>query len=83
WPGFDTSFGSTFWSLLPAFVLVTIIGAVETIGDSVAIQRVSWGRPRAVDYRVVQGAVAADGTGNLLSGLAGTVPNTTYSTTVA
>jgi len=83
WPGFDLSFGSAFWSLLPAFVLVTIIGAVETIGDSVAIQRVSWRQPRAVDYRVVQGAVAADGTGNLLSGLAGTVPNTTYSTSVS
>ena len=83
WPGFDSSFGSAFWSFLPAFVLVTIIGAVETIGDSVAIQRVSWRQPRAVDYRVVQGAVAADGTGNLLSGLAGTVPNTTYSTSVS
>ena len=83
WPGFDLSFGSAFWSFLPAFVLVTIIGAVETIGDSVAIQRVSWRKPRAVDYRVVQGAVAADGTGNLLSGLAGTVPNTTYSTSVS
>ena len=83
WPGFDISFDSAFWSLLPAFVLVTIIGAVETIGDSVAIQRVSWRKPRAVDYRVVQGAVAADGTGNLLSGLAGTMPNTTYSTSVS
>jgi len=83
WPGFDVSFGSAFWSLLPAFVIVTIIGAVETIGDSVAIQRVSWRNPRAVDYRVVQGAVAADGTGNLLSGVAGTVPNTTYSTSVS
>ena len=83
WPGFDLSFDAAFWSLLPAFVLVTIIGAVETIGDSVAIQRVSWRKPKAVDYRVVQGAVAADGTGNLLSGLAGTVPNTTYSTSVS
>ena len=83
WPGFDFSFDSAFWSLLPAFVIVTIIGAVETIGDSVAIQRVSWRKPRAVDYRVVQGAVAADGTGNLLSGLAGTVPNTTYSSSVS
>ena len=83
WPGFDFSFGADFWSLLPAFVFVTLIGAVETIGDSVAIQRVSWRRPRAVDYRAVQGAVAADGTGNLLSGLAGTVPNTTYSTSIS
>ena len=83
WPGFDFSFGAEFWSLLPAFVFVTLIGAVETIGDSVAIQRVSWRRPRAVDYRSVQGAVAADGAGNLLSGLAGTVPNTTYSTSIS
>ena len=83
WPGLDLSFGSQFWSLLPAFVLVTLIGAIETIGDAVAVQRVSWRRPRAVDYRVVQGAVAADGTGNLLSGLAGTVPNTTYSSSVS
>ncbi len=83
WPGFDLSFGSSFWSLLPAFVLVTVIGAIETIGDSVAIQRVSWRQPRAVDYRVVQGAVATDGTGNLLSGLAGTLPNTTYSSTIS
>ena len=83
WPGLDLSFGPVFWALLPAFVLVTLIGAIETIGDSVAIQRVSWRRPRAVDFRAVQGAVAADGVGNLLSGIAATVPNTTYSTSVA
>ena len=83
WPGFDLSFGPTFWALLPAFVFVTLVGAIETIGDSVAIQRVSWRRNRAVDFRTVQGAVAADGMGNLLSGLAGTVPNTTYSSSVS
>ena len=70
WPGFDLDFGPAFWGLLPAFVFVTLVGAIETIGDSVAIQRVSWRRPRAVDFREVQGAVAADGMGNLLSGLA-------------
>ena len=83
WPGFDLSFGPTFWALLPAFVFVTLVGAIETIGDSVAIQRVSWRRDRAVDFRTVQGAVAADGVGSLLSGLAGTVPNTTYSSSVS
>ena len=83
WPGFDFSFGIAFWSLLPAFVFVTLIGAIETIGDSVAIQRVSRRKPRATDFRVVQGAVAADGVGNLLSGLAATVPNTTYSSSVS
>ena len=83
WPGFDLGFGASFWALLPAFVFVTLIGAVETIGDSIAVQRVSWRKPRAPDFQAVQGAVAADGVGNLLSGLAGTVPNTTYSSTVA
>ena len=83
WPGFDLSFGATFWALLPAFVFATLIGAVETIGDSSAVQGVSWRKPRATDFREVQGAVAADGVGNLLSGVAATVPNTTYSTSIA
>ncbi|MDE0308244.1 MAG: hypothetical protein OXI60_00225 [Acidiferrobacterales bacterium] len=83
WPGFDLSFGPVFWTLLPAFILVTLIGAVETVGDSIAIQRVSRRSPQAVDFKIVQGAVNADGVGNLLSGIAGTVPNTTYSTSVS
>ncbi len=83
WPGLDLSFGPTFWALLPGFVFVTLVGAIETVGDAVAIQRVSHRRAQAVDFRAVQGAVAADGLGNLLSGLAGTVPNTTYSSSVS
>ena len=83
WPGINLEFGAVFWTLLPSFIFVTLIGAIETIGDSVAIQRVSWRKPRAIDFRAVQGAVGADGLGNLLSGLAGTVPNTTYSSSVA
>ena len=83
WPGIDLSFGLSFWTLLPVFVLVTVVGAIETIGDAIGIQHVSWREPRATDFRVVQGAVAADGLGNLLSGLTCTVPNTTYSSSVA
>ena len=83
WPGFDLDFGPAFWALLPAFVLVTLVGAIETVGDSIAIQHVSWREHRAVDYRAVEGAVAADGMGNLLSGLFGTIPNTTYSTSIS
>ena len=41
WPGLDLGFGPVFWALLPAFVFVTLVGAIETIGDAVAIQRVS------------------------------------------
>lgn len=83
WPGLSFSFDVTFWTLLPAFIFVTMIGAIETIGDSIAVQRVSWRRPRAVDFRAVQGALTADGVGNLLSGLAGTIPNTTYSSSIS
>ena len=83
WPGLDLSFGPAFWALLPAFVLVTLIGALDTIGDSIAIQRASWRRPRAIDFRAVQGALTADGLGNLLSGFAGTVPNTTYAASIS
>ena len=78
WPGLDLGFGPAFWALLPAFVLVTVIGAMDTVGDGIAIQRASWRKPRAIDFRSVQGAMSADGLGNLLAGLAGTVPNTTY-----
>ena len=83
WPGFDLSPGPEFWGLLPAFIIVTLVGAIETIGDGVAIQRVSRRRPQATDFRVVQGALNADGMGNLLSGIAGTLPNTTYSSSIA
>ena len=83
WPGLDVHFGPLFWALLPAFVFATLIGAIETVGDASAMQAVSWRKPRTTDYREVQGAVAADGMGNLLSGLAATVPNTTYSKSIS
>ena len=83
YPGFDFGFGPEFWALLPAFVMLTLVGAMDTLGDSIAIQRASWRKPRAIDFRSIQGAMSADGVGNLLSGLAGTVPNTTYATGIA
>ena len=83
YPGLDLSFGPTFWALLPAFVLVTLVGAMDTLGDAIAIQRVSWRKPRAIDFRSIQGALNADGVGNLLAGIAGTVPNTTYGNSIA
>ena len=83
WPGLDVTPNVEFWALLPAFVVVTLVGAIETIGDGVAIQRVSQRRPRATDFRVVQGALNADGVGNFLSGILGTLPNTTYSSSIS
>lgn len=83
WPGLSLDIGVQFWALLPAFAMVTAVGAIETLGDGVAIQRVSRRNPPAPDFRVAQGAINADGVGNFLSGMAGTVPNTTYSSSVA
>ena len=70
----DPGAGFGFWALLPSFAFIALVCAIQTIGSSVAVQRVSWDRPRAIDFRAVQGAVAADGAGNLLSGLAGAMP---------
>ena len=83
WPGLSFDFSPTFWLLLPSFIFVTIIGAIETVGDSLAVQQVSWRKPRSIDFRSLQGAVSADGVGNFLSGLLSTIPNTTYSTGVS
>lgn len=83
WPGFDLSFSAAFWLLLPGFIICTIVGALETFGDGLAIQGLSHRRSGPPNFKVVQGAVNADGVGNLLSGLAGTLPNTTYSTSLS
>ena len=74
WPGIDLDFGPPFWGLLPAFLFIALVCTIETMSGAVAIQRASWPKPRAVDFRAVQGAVAADATGNLLSALAGGMP---------
>ena len=74
WSGVDLDFGSAFWVLLPAFLFITVVCTIQTVSGAVAIQRVSWRVPKAVDFRAVQGSVAADSAGNLLSGLAGTMP---------
>ncbi|HEY7886575.1 MAG TPA: solute carrier family 23 protein, partial [Cellvibrionaceae bacterium] len=83
WPGLNLEFDATFWFMLPGFMIVTIIGALETYGDGIAIQDVSQHTPKPTNYKSVQGAVNADGVGNLISGLMGTLPNTTYSTSVS
>ncbi|MXZ18573.1 MAG: hypothetical protein F4069_06920 [Rhodothermaceae bacterium] len=79
WPGLDIHFGPAFWVLLPGFILAATISSIRTMSSAVAVQRVSWRTPRAVDYRLVQGAVATDGISNMFSGLLGAVPNTAYS----
>ena len=83
WPGFELDLGPAFAGLLPAFVFLALLAVIQTITCAVAVQRVSWRRPRAVDYRAVQGAVAVDGAGKLLSGLAGIMPTQTIALSIS
>jgi len=82
WPGVSLALGETFWALLPAFVLITMVGCIETYADGLAVQRTSFREPRPIDFRSVQGAINADGVGSFFAGLLGTVPNTVYSMSV-
>ena len=83
WPGLDLGFGVSFWTLLTSFIVVTLVSSIIAIGNGVTIQQVSRRTPRATDFRVVQGALNGEGLGNLLSGLAGTVGNTVYPSSIS
>ena len=75
WPGFDLSLGATFWALLPGFVAVSLAVTINSISDTVAIQQLAWRRPRAADFRVVQGAHNLVALTKLIAALLGTLPN--------
>lgn len=72
-----------YFALMPAFVLLFLISTIRSMSSSLAIQTVSWRRRRALDFRPVQGAIAADALANLAAGFAGTMPNGANSATVA
>ena len=73
--GLDLGFGVTFWALLPGFVVVIMATTINSISDTVAIQQVAWRRPKATDFRVVQGAHNVVALTNLLAALVGALPN--------
>ncbi len=73
---------SEFWALLPSFAILTLVLGIKTISDGVVIQQGSRRRPRAIDFRQIQGMVSVNGIGMLLAGIAGTLPtmaNSSYS----
>ncbi len=82
WPGLYIGLGAEFWTLLPAFLIVSLVVAIKMSGDGVVIQRVSRVRPKAPDFRLVQAAVNTNGLGTLLSGIAGTLPTIVYTPSV-
>ena len=79
WPGLGlppvvSGFGVPFWTLLPAFLFLSIVISIQANGESIAQQRVSRRDGRAVDFREVQGSMSGTGVTNLMAGAAGTVP---------
>jgi len=78
-PGLDLTPTAGFWALLPMFLVVTVVQAIKAVGDGVVVQQVAWRRPRATDFRLIQGTVYATALGMLMSGLAGTPPATAFS----
>ncbi len=78
WPGIDLTPDTRFWALLPVFVIVSVVAAIKTSSDGAVIQQASARKPRATDFRLVQGALNASGVGILLSGIAVTPPVIIY-----
>ncbi len=78
WPGIDLTPDARFWALLPVFVIVSVVAAIKTSSDGAVIQQASARKPRATDFRLVQGALNASGVGILLSGIAVTPPVIIY-----
>ena len=71
--------GQEFWALLPSFAILTLVLGIKTISDGIAIQQGSWRRPRAIDFRQVQGMVGVNGIGMLFAGFTSTLPPMSYS----
>ena len=74
WAGLGLSFGSAYWSLLPAFLFLGLLSLLQGTSVALSIQRVSWREPRAMDYRRVQGLSVCTALGNLVGGLAAVMP---------
>ena len=78
----DLTLSKEFWAILPSFAILTLVLGIKTISDGIVIQQGSRRRPRAIDFRQIQGMVSVNGVGMLLSGIAGTLPpmtNSSYS----
>ncbi len=78
-PGLDLTPTAGFWALLPMFLVVTVVQAIKAVGDGVVVQQVAWRRPRATDFRLIQGTIYASALGTLLAGVAGTPPTSAFS----
>ena len=78
WPGLGPALDRDFLALLLVFLIVSAVITVKAGGEGALIQQASWRRPRAIDFRGVQGTLNAGGIGVLLSGIAGILPVLIY-----
>ena len=78
WPGLSFAADGDFWALLVVFLIVSSVVSVRAGNEGAVIQQVSWRRPRAIDFRAVQGTLNVSGIGILLSGIAGLIPVAIY-----
>jgi len=83
WPGFQFHLTTEAIPILITFGFATLVGTIESVGDAMAVQRISERNFKKIDYDRIQGCLYADGIGNCLAGLTGTIPNTTYSGNIA
>ena len=77
-PRLDLTPGPEFWTLLPAFAVVSLVGTLRSVGSNVAVQQASRRQSKVTDYRLVQSSLTTNGLGILLSGIAGSPPTTPY-----
>ena len=74
-PGLGFDFGISFWTLVPSFVFLGVIIAIQANGASIAMQHAAHRGDRAVDFREVQATLAGGGVTNLIASVFGAVPN--------
>ncbi len=82
-PGLELRPTAGLWALLPMFLIVTLVQAIKNISDGMVAQQAARPRPRAIDFRLIQGSIYANGAGIMMSGFAGTPPTSSYSSLTA
>lgn len=76
-------FDHVFLVLLPTFLILQIVTSMESYSCSRLAHSLYYRKPKGPDQRSGQGAVLANGAGTLAAALLGSMPTTTYSSTVS
>jgi xanthine/uracil permease len=77
------SIDGMFLALLPAFLILQIVTAMESFSCSRLSRSLSYRKSAKPDQRVGQGAVMANGVGTLVAAALGSLPTTTYSSSIS